>query len=321
MLPPQLVASVRWGWRRQWKLLMAAGLGPADTQGNYQRAPGRIHSEYMPLPEGLDRRSQEERPILIIARSCPWAHRAWLMVRLRGLEKSLELLIAEADAKGGRWCLSPPWRGCHTLAALYQLARETSMFRATVPLLIDPLPAPQVLSNESALMIELLNLWPASETAPNLAPHNLKTQIQSWHLLLQSAVNDGVYRCGFARSQAAYNTAESTLFAALDTVEASLADYGPWLCGDQLTLADVRLFPTLIRWEMVYAPLFGCSRKPLWCFPHILNWRHRFYNLLGVTETCDAEAWRRDYFGALFPLNPGGIIPGGPDLGVLTGNC
>ena len=320
MIPPQLVSSARWGWHRQWKLLMAAGFGPSDAGGNYQRASGKVHSEYMPLPENLCCRPQEDQPILIVAHSCPWAHRAWLTVHLRELKGRLKLLVAQADTKAGRWCLAPPWRGCHTLAALYRLARETNMFRATVPLLVDPLPAPRVLSNESALMVELLNLWPAAETALDLAPGNLKTELQDWHQLLQPAVNDGVYRCGFARNQAAYDTAETALFAALDVVESNLAARGPWLCGEQLTLADVRLFPTMIRWETVYAPLFGCSRKPLQHFPEILSWRRRFYTLSGVAETCDVEAWRRDYFGALFPLNPSGIIPAGPDLNMLVVN-
>ena len=80
----------------------------------------------------------------------------------------------------------------------------------------------------------------------------------------------------------------------------------------------MRLFPTLIRWELVYAPLFGCSRHPLWHYPHLWAWRKRFYALPGVADTCDGNAWRHDYFGALFPLNPGGIVPAGPDLSTLV---
>ena len=78
------------------------------------------------------------------------------------------------------------------------------------------------------------------------------------------------------------------------------------------------LFPTLIRLEMVYAPLFGCSRLPLWQLPALWDWRRRFYSLPGVAETCFPEAWRSDYFGALFPLHPSGIIPAGPPLATLV---
>ena len=80
----------------------------------------------------------------------------------------------------------------------------------------------------------------------------------------------------------------------------------------------MQLFPTLIRWELVYTPLFGCSRQPLWHYPNLWKWRQRFYRLPGVADTCDGTAWRHDYFGALFPLNPGGIVPAGPDLSTLV---
>jgi putative glutathione S-transferase len=186
-----------------------------------------------------------------------------------------------------------------------------------VPVLVDPLEQ-RILGNESSQLVELLNRWPAAADAPDLAPADLGTAIAEWQELLQGNVNDGVYRCGFARNQTAYNQAESALFAALEEVERSLGSRGPWLCGDRLTLADLRLFPTLIRWESVYAPLFGCSRKQLWQLPNIWRWRQQLLALPGVMATCDAEAWRQDYFGALFPLNPGGIVPAGPELSTLV---
>jgi putative glutathione S-transferase len=78
------------------------------------------------------------------------------------------------------------------------------------------------------------------------------------------------------------------------------------------------LFPTLIRLELVYAPLFGCSRMPLWTFPALRQWRQRFFGLDGVAGTCFPDAWRQDYFGALFPLHASGIVPAGPDLATLV---
>ena len=101
-------------------------------------------------------------------------------------------------------------------------------------------------------------------------------------------------------------------------MEAELAARGPWLCGERLTLADVVLFPTLIRLELVYAPLFGVSRRPLWQLPALWNWRRRFFALPGVATTCTPDAWRSDYFGALFPLHASGIVPAGPDLATLV---
>ena len=210
-----------------------------------------------------------------------------------------------------------PWLGCDSLLELYRHCNAPPSHRATVPVLLDPM-RKRILGNESAQLVELLNSWPGTSDLGDLAHSDLREAIQQWQTLLQPAVNDGVYRCGFARNQLAFDQAETDLFNALERVEKSLADKGPWLCGTSLTLADVRLFPTLIRWEAVYAPLFGCSRRPLWQFPHLWNWRRRFFNLPGVEGTCDAEAWRRDYYGALFPLNPSGIVPSAPELSTLV---
>ena len=316
-IPPALVKTARWGWSWQWQRLMG-GLGPADSSGNYKRPAGDHPAATLPT-QSLDGRSPDERPLLILGRSCPWAHRTWLVHTLRGLGSSLNILMAQADHQAGRWQIDPPWQSCHSLLELYRHCGAPPSHRATVPVLMDPL-EPRILGNESAQLVELLNRWPAAAEAPDLAPEDLGEAIATWQTLLQHSVNDGVYRCGFARNQAAYDRAEQALFTALAQVESSLASHGPWLCGNRLTLADLRLFPTLIRWEAVYAPLFGCSRQPLWQFPHIWTWRQRLFALPGVQATCDAQAWREDYFGALFPLNPGGIVPAGPDLRTLVGS-
>ena len=314
-IPPVLVKTARCGWNWQWLQLMG-GLGPADHEGNYRRPAGDHPTATLPA-QPLEGRGRDHRARLILGRSCPWAHRTWLVHTLRQLGESLDLLMAKADHQGGRWQLDPPWRNCSTLLELYRHCGSPPSHRATVPVLVDPLEQ-RILGNESSQLVELLNRWPAAADAPDLAPADLGTAIAEWQELLQGNVNDGVYRCGFARNQTAYNQAESALFAALEEVERSLGSHGPWLCGDRLTLADLRLFPTLIRWESVYSPLFGCSRKQLWQLPNIWRWRQQLLALPGVMATCDAEAWRQDYFGALFPLNPGGIVPAGPELSTLV---
>ena len=176
----------------------------------------------------------------------------------------------------------------------------------------------RVVVGESARLMELLNAWPAADGAPDLEPAGLEDAIHGWRERLQDSVNDGVYRCGFARTQAAYDRAEAALFATLEQAEAALSGGGPWLCGPQLSLADVQLFPTLIRLELVYGPLFGVSRRPLWQLPGLWRWRQRFFALPGVAASCCDRAWRQDYFGALFPLHPSGIVPAGPPLATLV---
>jgi len=312
MAPPAaLVRTARCLWQWEWQQLMG-GLGPADQDGNYRRPPGAF-LELPPLPG--DAREPGSH-VLIVGRSCPWAHRAWLVWSLRQLGTSIELEIVEPDPAEGRWRFSRPFEGCHTLAELYQRSGAKSGTRATVPALYSRRRG-EICVGESARLIELLNHWP-SPSGPDLDPPAQQERTGSWRERLQHAVNDGVYRCGFARNQAAYDRAETSLFEALGSANTALGSGNPWLSGPDLSLADVVLFPTLIRLELVYAPLFGCSRLPLWQLPDLWAWRSRFYGLPGVADTCCDHAWRHDYFGALFPLNPSGIVPAGPPLATLV---
>ncbi|MGB7565481.1 MAG: glutathione S-transferase C-terminal domain-containing protein [Prochlorococcaceae cyanobacterium] len=316
-VPPLVVSSVRRFWHCQWRQLMG-GLGPADANGNYRR-PASAFAAAPELPAGA---AEPGGHVLIVGRSCPWAHRTWLVWSLRRLQTSIERLVVEPDPERGRWRFVEPFEGASALIELYRRSGSPAGARATVPALYDRRQG-RIVANESAVLIDLLNRWPAPDGAPegpspDLAPAELNEPIARWRELFQSAVNDGVYRCGFARNQGAYDRAEAVLFAALEEAEAELAARGPWLCGEQLSLADVVLFPTLIRLELVYAPLFGCSRRPLWQFPALWAWRARLFAIPGVAASCDALAWRRDYFGALFPLHPSGIVPAGPELATLV---
>ena len=237
------------------------------------------------------------------------------MWSLRQLGSSINLVVVDPDPAEGRWRFAEPFEGCANLIELYQQSGSDPGQRATVPALYSRSER-RILVTESARLIELLNRWPAP-AGPDLEPHNQQETTEMWRTRLQGDVNDGVYRCGFARTQAAYDRAETALFAALLDANGAL-EQSPWLSGGQLSLADIGLFPTLIRLELVYAPLFGCSRLPLWQLPALWDWRRRLYSLPGVSETCFPEAWRSDYFGALFPLHPSGIIPAGPPLATLV---
>ncbi|WP_269622297.1 glutathione S-transferase family protein [Prochlorococcus marinus] len=317
-IPPGIVTTARKGWNWQWNQLMNA-LAPCDEQGNYVRKPSHALKATIPNKQDLLQRSKNELPLLIIGRSCPWAHRTWLIYELKNLSSSLNLLIAEADHKAGNWKINPAWKGCNSLLEIYKLCNSPPEHRATVPALIDPkgIPnsQPKLLGNESAQLVEVLNEWPSEDkNFEDLNPQNLHKEINNWQELIQFSINNGVYKCGFARNQTAYNNASEDLFKAMKILNEHLSRKGPWLCGNKITIADIRLFPTIIRWESVYAPLFGCSEKSLQAFPKILEWRKRFFNIPKVSKTCNSHNWLNDYYGALFPLNASNIIPRGPDL-------
>lgn len=178
-----------------------------------------------------------------------------------------------------------------------------------------------IVNNESAEIIEILNAeFNQYSTHPDLdlAPIALQDSIEQWNDVIYQTVNNGVYRCGFAQTQAAYNLAHRELFATLDRIEELLATQA-YLCGELLTLADIRLFTTLIRFDLVYYTLFKCNRRRIQDYPQLQAYLEKIYHRPGVAATCNFATILADYYGNLFPLNPGGIIPQLPDLSYLIG--
>tara|TARA_B100000700_G_scaffold57512_1_gene62346 strand:- start:5853 stop:6827 length:975 start_codon:yes stop_codon:yes gene_type:complete len=320
-IPKIFVKTARQIWNSEWNILMN-GLAPADLKGNYKRPVNIQKKIAIPTEEDLKNRSSDQMPKLIIGKSCPWAHRAWMIYEIKGLHKSINLNIAEVDSEGGRWILEPKIKRCSTLQELYRKCGNHQSKRATVPMLFDPGTEQsskfRLINNESAELVEILNNWPLNTKNIQLNPNELNEKILNWQNIIQENINNGVYKCGFARNQNAYNKASENLFLSLNIIESSLKSNGPWLCGKDLTIADIRLFPTLIRWESIYQPLFKCSQKPLISFPNIIKWRKKIFEMHNIRKTCDIDSWRQDYFGALFPLNPSGIIPKGDSLEVIV---
>tara|TARA_B100000700_G_scaffold327815_1_gene443623 strand:+ start:983 stop:1882 length:900 start_codon:yes stop_codon:yes gene_type:complete len=290
-------------------------LAPCDQEGNYMRPKNEFLNHPVPSTQEI---SRSQIHFLIIGRSCPWAHRTWLVHNLQNLETNIKLTIAKVNSKGGFWELTPNILECNSLLKLYKKCGLKPSLRATVPTLIDPHYSlngkPKIISNESSEIIQLLNKWPNKGNYYDFNSEKLKEEVIKWHKLIHNSINNGVYKCGFARNQDAYNRASDELFSALSLIEKSLALKGPWLCGKKISFADIILFPTLIRWECVYEPLFSCSAEPIKSFPRLLKWRKNFFSLPKVADTCDSRTWRKDYFGALFPLKPSNIVPKGPNL-------
>lgn len=316
-LPPGLI--VRFGkfvWTTLWQLMMSR-LAPRSQSGEYIRPVSQfrhfVGTAGNPYQPAIGRYS------LYVGLGCPWAHRTLVVRSLKGLEDTISVSIASPSANQGIWVFDKEEEGCSSLPELYQLAVPGYKGRCTVPVLWDK-ETKAIVNNESAEIIVMLNSafnQFAKHPALDLYPEELRETIDQWNEKIYHAVNNGVYRCGFAQTQAAYDQAYAELFAALDEIDAALAT-NRYLCGQQVTLADVRLFTTLFRFDVVYYGLFKCNRRRIQDYENIGPYLRDLYQLPGVASTCDLEAVKRDYYGNLFPLNPGGIIPSGPDMTSLS---
>ena len=319
--PPILVRAAKEIWNCEWKLLMN-GLGPSDSKGNYERPKNHQPEPQPPTEDDLKNREMDQMPYLVIGNSCPWAHRVWILYEIKGLKATVNLNIAQVNTSSGRWIFQPNLKGCKSLQDLYKKCNVSQLKRATLPMLFDPGKNTKskfrLINNESADLLEILNNWPVNTNDIDLNPYFHRESILNWQNLIQENINNGVYKCGFARNQKAYEKASQDLFSSLNIIEKSLNSRGPWLCGKDLTIADIRLFPTLIRWESVYEPLFKCSKRPIESFPNIIKWRKNIFNSYNIKKTCNADTWRKDYFGALFPLNPSSIIPQGESISKIV---
>jgi putative glutathione S-transferase len=321
-LPPKLaIKLVKWGWTSLWQVMMSQ-LAPGNKSGEYTRPSSQFRNFIGKEPEN-PYQPAADRYQLYVGMGCPWAHRTLVVRTLKGIENAISVATVSPSPEDGGWVLDRSEEGCQSLRQLYELAQPGYEGRATVPVLWDK-QTKAIVNNESSEIIVMLNSEFdefAQHPELNLYPEELKAKIDWWNEKIYPAVNNGVYRCGFARTQAAYEEACNQLFATLDEIEATL-ETNRYLCGvgeaspkeTRPTLADVRLFTTLFRFDIVYYGLFKCNRRRIQDYQNLGAYLRDLYQLPGVADTCDLESVKRDYYGNLFPLNPGGIIPLGPDL-------
>lgn len=311
-LPPGLIIKLgKFVWTTLWRLMMSK-LAPRERSGAYIRPTSQFRN-FVSTEEGNPYQPAPGRYHLFVGLGCPWAHRTLVVRALKGLEDTVSVSIASPSSDEGIWVLDQEKEGCRTLPQLYELAQPGYSGRCTVPVLWDQ-KTKAIVNNESAEIIVMLSQFTdAKNPTLNLYPEELRDRIDQWNEKIYNAVNNGVYRCGFAQTQQAYDEACNELFAGLDEIDAALSS-SRYLCGDQVTLADVRLFTTLFRFDIVYYGLFKCNRRRIQDYENLGPYLRDLYQLPGVADTCDLEAVKRDYYGNLFPLNPGGIIPSGPDV-------
>jgi putative glutathione S-transferase len=316
-LPPkQIIQLGQWVWTTLWQQMMAK-MAPRDRSGAYLR-PSSEFRNCVGTEEGNPYTPTAGRYRLYVGMSCPWAHRTLIVRSLKGLEAAIPVTIVAPSPIEGGWIFTQAEAGCRTLAEFYQLAQPDYQGRCTVPVLWDT-ETKTIVNNESAEIIVMLNsaFNPIAQNPTlDLYPENLQGAIEQWNEKIYHTVNNGVYRCGFAQTQEAYDQACTELFETLDQIE-TLLEHHRYLCGNRITLADVRLFTTLIRFDAVYYGLFKCNRRRILDYRNLGAYLRDLYQFPGVADTCDLEAVKQDYYRNLFPLNPGGIIPLGPEMSSL----
>lgn len=303
-----LIVTAKWIWQTLWKTMMSQ-LAPNSKEGSYQRPSSQFRHRISQEKDAIYF-SEAGRYRLYVGMSCPWAHRTLIVRALKGLENAIAVTIVVPSVNQGGWLMTEASENCLSLKQLYQLSQNNYQGRCTVPVLWDT-KTKTIVNNESADIIVILNEQFnqfASNSDLNLYPEELRPEIELWNEKIYHHINNGVYRCGFAQTQSAYEEACRGLFKILDEIELHLQDHA-YLCGEQITLADVRLFTTLIRFDLVYYSLFKCSIKRISDYPNLKRYLNQINNLPKIQDTYDVKAIKQDYFGNLFPLNPSGIIP------------
>ena len=258
---------------------------------------------------------------LIAARACPWANRAIIVRRLLGLEDAISMGLAGPthDEHSWRFDLDPggldPVLGIAELRYAF-LARDPDYdLGITVPALVD-VPSGQVVTNDFAqITLDLSTEWSAHHRpgAPELYPERLREEIDEVADLVYFDVNNGVYKCGFAESQDAYDKAFLRLFERLDWLEERLQRQR-FLVGDTITEADVRLFTTLARFDAVYHGHIKCNRNKLVELPALWAYARDLFQTPGFGDTVDFVQIKQHYYLVHKNINPAGIVPAGPDL-------
>ncbi|MPQ96430.1 glutathione S-transferase family protein [Modestobacter sp. I12A-02628] len=257
---------------------------------------------------------------LVVARACPWANRATIVRRLLGLEHAFSMGICGPthDERSWTFDLDPDGRdpvlGHERLQEAF-LARDPQYPRGiTVPAMVD-VPTRAVVTNDFAQMtLDFSTQWTAHHRAgaPELYPEHLRAEMDEVMQRVFTEVNNGVYRCGFAGSQRAYDRAYTRLFTALDWLAERLADRR-FLMGDTITEADVRLFTTLARFDAVYHGHFKCNRQKLSEMPVLWAYARDLFQTPGFGDTIDFPQVKRHYYVVHRDVNPTQVVPQGPD--------
>lgn len=253
---------------------------------------------------------------LYVSLACPWAHRVMIFRELLGLQDFVTASIVEPVIRDSGWEFSDlfpdPLHGASCLHEVYRRSSPVYTGVVSVPVLWDKATS-TIVNNESSDIIRMFNTTfrLLSNVAADYYPGELAVQIDAINATIYTKINNGVYRCGFATTQSAYERAVELLFQELDAVEERLANQR-YLLGSAITEADWRLFPTLVRFDAVYYGHFKCNIRRLADYENITNYVRDLYQRPGIAQTVNMEHIKRHYYQSHPHINPNGIVPLGP---------
>jgi putative glutathione S-transferase len=297
-------------WSANWHPVQAT-----DSKGGFVRQVSGFRNWITPdgapgLTGEGGFRAECDRYHLFVALICPWASRTLIARAIKGLSFiSVSILEPEVTEQGWRFVDGPDTY----LHEIYTRANPAYTGRATVPVLWDR-QRETIVNNESADIVRMFNsgFGDLADPSIDLYPARLRGEIDTINDRIYHQLNNGVYRAGFATTQPAYEEAFADVFGTLDMLEDRLSA-GPFLFGEALTEADVRLFVTLIRFDAAYHGLFKCNLRQLADYPNLSAYLRRLLDVPGVRETVSIDHIKRGYY-SIRALNPNGIVPVGPAL-------
>jgi putative glutathione S-transferase len=301
-----------------------------STDGRFERNPAHfrhwITADGSPGPTGDGGfKAEPGRYHLYVSLACPWASRALIFRAIKRLDDVIGLSIVSPLMREGGWnfdtregSTGDPVFGAATLAAIYLKAEPRYTGRVSVPVLWDKA-RQTIVNNESSDIIRMLNAAfdAFTEAKTDYYPPALRGAIDAINELVYPNINNGVYRCGFATTQEAYEEAFLSLFAALDKVEDILSRQR-YLTGATLTEADWRLFTTLVRFDAVYYSHFKCNLRRIRDYPNLSNYMRDLYQEPRVAETVSIDHIKKHYYTSQRKVNPTGIVPLGPLLDFIA---
>ena len=289
-----------------------------SSNGSFKRQKSIFRSI---IDEESQYKPEKGRYHLYLSYACPWAHRTLIVRELKGLDAvvSVSFVNPIRDDKG--WCFESknnqyidPLNGFSYLMEAYNIMDSKYDMRVTVPVLWDK-QTKQIVNNESSDIIIMLNskFNQYTDSKLNLYPEGMRIEIDELNQYIYSNINNGVYKCGFAANQEVYEGEVANLFNALDKIELRLAGR-TYLVGDRLSLADIRLFVTLIRFDAVYFNHFKTNRQHIYEYTNLWNFVKLLYNNDQIKPTVKFDEIKDHYFKTHPSINPSSIVPVGPNI-------